>query len=236
MPVLISPSVVSLSQAPVIPHIDFCNRPPAFSASHLTSCCVIHNRAARWILWKPQSNATRLGPSCLSDLISHSSVLPWLHSRCSEFLSVPCIHHALSFCRAFALAASFAGMFFTMTVSWSCLYHWALNLNLFGVLPWSPLPRWPTRHSQSLSFSALNFSLSDMSPPFLPLALLSFLQGCSLGWNLQDSTLCLILAWSWTAQTVFSIQMNIVIRCEMNKISWGNAAHYLSLLESPNLH
>lgn len=35
---------------------------------------------------------------------------------------------------------------------------------------------------------------------------------------------------------VFSIQMNIVIRCEMNKISLENAAHYLSLLESPNLH
>lgn len=120
------------------------------------------------------------------------------------------------------------GTFFAPTVPCLCLCHWGLNLIFLE--PCLDLSIWSKQPSLS-AFLILwfpSFTHGYFSP--------SSVHICSLGWNLQEPTLCLIPARSWVPQTVFCIYMNIIIRCEMNKASLENAAHYLSLSESPNLH
>lgn len=63
---------------------------------------------------------------------------------------------------------------------------------------------------------------------------LPFLHVCSPRCSLQEPTLSYSRPVLNTS--VFCIYMNIIIRCEMNKVSLENAAYYLFLLESPNLH
>lgn len=95
-----------------------------------------------------------------------------------------------------------------------------LQLNLPGALPWprpSPHPIW----SNQPSLSAIQILLFSF-----------FLSHFSLRWSWH----CLVPAWSWIPRIVFCIYMNIIIRCEMNTASLETAAHYLSVLESPNLH
>lgn len=110
-------------------------------------------------------------------------------------------------------------MSFTLTNPGRCFCHWTLNLIFLEPQIWPcplPHPIWSNQPPLSAIWILLfSFSLSHFS----------------LRWSWHFSCSCMIL----NTRTVFCIYMNKIIRCEMNKASLENAAHYLSL-ESPNLH